>query len=246
MADELEGHGVQRLSLWPKAVDTKEFHPQFASLQMRNWLSDGHPDDPLFLYVGRLSPEKGIATLRSVLEIVPSARLAIVGGGPSEKSLKAHFVDTRTFLAGYLTGRRLAEAMASVSALVLPSQTEPLGMVLMEAMAAGSIVIGANAGGIPDVVQHEVNGLLFNPNLDGDLARMAHRIIAEPVICEMLRANARRQSEEWSWAASTRQLLRFYEAAIQTPRFDKPERAKAPWMLVLKRAAIGGIKIFLS
>jgi glycosyltransferase involved in cell wall biosynthesis len=246
MEEELERHGVQRLSIWPKAVDANEFHPWFASQRMRDWLSNGHTDCPLFLYVGRLSPEKGITMLRSVLEAVPGSRLAIVGGGPSEKTLQAHFAGTATFFAGYLSGRPLAEAMASVSALILPSQTETLGMVLMEAMAAGSIVIGANAGGIPDVVQHEVNGFLFDPNQDGDLAQVARRVVAEPAFCEVLRARARRHSEAWSWAASTQQLLQFYDAAIREPRFEKPEHAKAPWMLALKRAAIGGMKLFLS
>lgn len=246
MAAELSAHGVQRVSLWPKAVDTNEFHPRFASQQMRNWLSNGHPESPLFLYVGRLSPEKEIERLRTVLESVPGSRLAIVGGGPSRNSLEAHLPASVTFFAGYLSGRPLAEAMASVNALVQPSRTETLGLVLMEAMAAGSLVIGANAGGIPDVIQHEVNGFLFDPDDDRDLARAAQRVVAEPALCEALRANARHHSEQWSWAASTQQLLRFYDAAIHTPHLKKPDRAHAPWMLVMKRAAIGGLKVFLS
>jgi glycosyltransferase involved in cell wall biosynthesis len=209
-------------------------------------LSDGHPESPLFLYVGRLSPEKEIDTLRSVLEAFPGARLAIVGGGPSRKSLEEHFAGTAAFFAGYLTGRRLAEAMASVSALILPSRTETLGLVLIEAMAAGSIVIGANAVGIPDVVKHEVNGFLFYPDHTGDLVRIAGQLVKEPALCEVIRINARSAAEQWSCAISTQQLLRFYEQAINAPRVGKPEHAKAPWMLAMKRATINGIKIFLS
>jgi glycosyltransferase involved in cell wall biosynthesis len=198
------------------------------------------------LYVGRLSPEKGIERLRSVLDSIPDSRLAIVGGGPHQKALEAHFAGTATFFAGYLTGRRLAEAMASVDAVVLPSTTETLGLVLMEAMASGAVVIGADAGGIPDVVQHEFNGFLFNPNQDGDLARVASRVVSEPRVCQIIRARAAEQAQQWSWRASTQQLLRFYEAAIDMPRLAKPERANAPWMLTMKRAAIGSMKIFLS
>jgi glycosyltransferase involved in cell wall biosynthesis len=246
MADELKVHGVQRISLWPKAVDTNEFHPRFACPEMRSWLSSGNADGPLFLYVGRLSPEKGIESLKCVLEKVPGARLAIVGGGPSRKALEVHFAGTNTFFAGYLTGRKLAQAMASVDALVLPSKTETLGLVLMEAMAAGSIVIGANAGGIPDVVGHEVNGFLFDPDTEGDLAAAAMRVVSQPVICSAMRLKARGQAEQWSWAEATKQLVRFYDDAIRSPRFTKPEYASAPWMLAMKRAAIGGMKLFLS
>jgi glycosyltransferase involved in cell wall biosynthesis len=246
MAQELRSHGVERLRLWPKAVDTNEFHPRYASQQMRYWLSDGNPESPLFLYVGRLSPEKGIEHLRGMLESVPGSRLAIVGGGPSQKTLRAHFSGTATFFAGYLTGRRLAEAMASVNALVLPSKTETLGLVLMEAMAAGSLVIGANAGGIPDIVKDEVNGFLFDPSREGHLTRVAQRAISEPALCEMLRGNAREQAVGWNWAESTQRLLEFYDEAICMPRFEKPAYANAPWMLAMKRAAIGSMKIFLS
>jgi glycosyltransferase involved in cell wall biosynthesis len=246
MAEELKFHGVERLRLWPKAVDTNEFHPRYASQEMRHWLSGGNPERPLFLYVGRLSPEKGIESLRGVLEAMPGARLAIVGGGPSQKVLETHFAGTATFLAGYLTGRRLAEAMASVNALVLPSQTETLGLVLMEAMAAGSLVIGANAGGIPDIVKHEVNGFLFDPSQEQDLAHVAQRVINEPVLCKNLRSKAREQAEGWSWLVSTRQLLQFYYEATQMPPFEKSAYANAPWMLAMKRAAIGSIKMFLS
>ena len=250
MANELEAHGAKRVRLWPKAVDTTEFHPRFAAPATRAWLSEGNPQRPPFLYVGRLSPEKRIDTLRAVLDAMPEARLAIVGGGPSTETLKAHFAGTPAFFAGYLTGRRLAEAMASASALILPSKTETLGLVLMEAMASGSVVIGANAGGIPDVIQHEVNGFLYDPDseagLTSGLAAVARRVVSEAGLCETMRTNARRQAEEWSWTAATKQLLGFYQEAIDMPRFEKPKPAKAPWMLAMKRAVIGGMKVFLS
>ena len=246
MQEELRTHGVKRLALWPKAVDTNEFDPRFVSQEMRGWLSQGHPDSPLFLYVGRLSPEKGIEKLRSVLEAMPGSRLALVGGGPSRKSLDAHFAGSNAFFAGYLTGRALAEAMASATALILPSKTETLGLVLMEAMASGLLVIGANAGGIPDVIRHQSNGFLFDPDLAGDLADVVRLVVTQPEVCAALRARARQQAEQWSWSESTRQLLRFYVAAIDTPRPEKSRNANAPWMLAMKRAAIGSMKLFLS
>ena len=246
MADELREHGVERVKLWPKAVDTSEFHPRYASQQMREWLSQGQPDAPLFLYVGRLSPEKDIESLRPMLKGVSGSRLAIVGGGPSRKGLEAHFAGMPAFFADYLTGSKLAQAMASVDALVLPSKTETLGLVLMEAMAAGSIVIGANAGGIPDIIRHEVNGFLFDPGNQNDLTNVAARVLAEPELCRTLRLNARQQAEHWGWAASTAQLVEFYEQAMQVPLFAKSPQSKTALALAMKRMAIGGMKVFLS
>jgi glycosyltransferase involved in cell wall biosynthesis len=118
--------------------------------------------------------------------------------------------------------------------------------VLLEAMASGSVAIGANAGGIPDVIEHEVTGLLYDPTHEGELAAAVRCIAEQPKLSHAMRKNARRQTEDWSWATATQQLLSFYEEAMAMPRFEKSKRANSPWMLAMKRAAIGGMKVFLS
>jgi glycosyltransferase involved in cell wall biosynthesis len=95
-------------------------------------------------------------------------------------------------------------------------------------------------------VKHETNGFLFDPEREEDLVRIVRRVLAESAACESVRAAGRRHAEEWNWAPSTRKLLEFYESAIRMPRFEKPARANAMWMLAMKRAAVGGMKIFLS
>ncbi len=243
MAQELMDHGVERVHLWPRAVDTECFHPRFRSQPMRDWLSGGESGKPLFLYVGRLSPEKEIEKLRTVLEAVAGSRIAIIGGGPHRQRLEQYFSGLPAFFAGYLTGQRLAEAMASVDALILPSQTETLGLVLMEAMAAGSIVIGAHAGGITDVIENGINGYLFDPKSAGDLARVVAGILRKPAQSESVRRQARVQAENWSWTAATLRLKTFYTAASAMPRKD--ESPKSLWRQAARKAAIGGIKTFL-
>src|SRR5271165_2067649 len=202
MMEELRSHGIERVRLWPPAVDTEVFHPRFSSVAMREKLSNGGVEDPLLLYVGRLSPEKNIEQLRSVLEAVPRSRLAVVGGGPHRLSLEKHFAGTRTSFAGYLQGQTLAEAMASADILILPSQTETLGLVLIEAMAAGCVAVGARSGGIPDIVENGVNGFLFDPAQNGDLQRVVRRIVRQPELAAAVRLRARHQAEQWSWAAA--------------------------------------------
>ena len=79
---QLRAAGISRSGIWRRGVDAQRFHPRFASPAMRARLSDGHPDAPLLLYVGRLSAEKQLHLIRPALEQIPSARLALVGDGP--------------------------------------------------------------------------------------------------------------------------------------------------------------------
>jgi glycosyltransferase involved in cell wall biosynthesis len=58
MMQELSAHGIERVNLWQRGVDTEMFHPDLASREMRSRLSQNHPESPLLLYVGRLSAEK--------------------------------------------------------------------------------------------------------------------------------------------------------------------------------------------
>ena len=88
---ELQGHGIERVDLWQRGVDTEMFQPHLKSAQMRDKLSQGHPDSPLLIYVGRVSAEKQIDQIKPVLEAIPEARLAIVGDGPNQRSFRNSF-----------------------------------------------------------------------------------------------------------------------------------------------------------
>lgn len=210
MIEELAAHGIERLDLWQRGVDTEVFQPHHASRSVREVLSQGHPDAPLLLYVGRLSAEKEIEQIKPVLESIPGARLALVGNGPHRAALEAHFAGTPTFFAGYRMGKDLAAAFASADAFIFPSRTETLGLVLLEAMAAGCPVVAARSGGIPDIVQDGVNGYLFDPKDDQGAIAATHRLIANTQERDLLRQNARREAERWSWSAATQQLRGYY------------------------------------
>ena len=216
MVQALTEHGIERVDLWQRGVDTEMFQPHMASREMRSRLSQGNPDSPLLLYVGRLSAEKEIEQIKPVLDSIPNARLALVGDGPHRQALEKHFEGTATYFVGYLQGLELGAAFASADAFVFPSRTETLGLVLLEAMAAGCPVVAARSGGIPDIVEDGVNGFLFDPT-DGQGAIAAtQRLLANPQEQEMLRQNARREAECWSWSAATQQLHNYYQAVIDS------------------------------
>lgn len=219
MQEALTSHGIERVKVWQKGVDTELFRPELVSAEMRSRLTQGHPDSPLLLYVGRLSAEKEIERIKSVLAAIPNARLALVGDGPYRQELEKHFAGTPTYFVGYLTGIDLASAFASADAFVFPSRTETLGLVLLEAMAAGCPVIAANAGGIPDIVTDGVNGYLFDPGDDQGAIAATRRLLDHPQERETLRANARQEAERWGWAAATCQLQGFYGAVLGARSF---------------------------
>jgi sulfoquinovosyltransferase len=101
---ELESIGVRRVDLWRWGVDVEVFSPLFRDEDTRNRLSDGHPEAPLLVYVGRLGVEKQLHRLKKVLEANPGARLAFVGKGPQEAELKKMFEGYPVHFAGQLIG----------------------------------------------------------------------------------------------------------------------------------------------
>ncbi|MBF2057977.1 MAG: glycosyltransferase [Cyanobacterium sp. T60_A2020_053] len=214
MVNELENHGIERVDLWQKGVDTDKFHPSLASRAVREKLSQGNPDDPLLLYVGRVSAEKEIDKIKPVLESIPGARLAIVGNGPARSELEQLFADTNTNFVGYLHGEELGAAYASADAFIFPSSTETLGLVLLEAMAAGCPVIAARRGGIPDIVTDGVNGYMFDPSDASGAINATQHLLSMTEEREQLRQNARLEAEKWGWGAATAQLRNFYQGVV--------------------------------
>lgn len=225
MVRSARGLGIKRVRLWPKAVDTELFRPERATRAMRERLSDGHPDDPLMLYVGRLSYEKRIDWLYAPVTQLPNVRLALVGSGPAEAELKKRFKGTNTVFTGYMAGTELASAYASSDVFAFPSDTETLGFVAMEAMASGTPTVGARAGGIPDVITEEVNGLMFTPGDLGDLTAKLKRLLFNEMERTRLAQAAREEMLRHDWHAATVKLVEFYEQAMAVhARFDPPSR----------------------
>ena len=219
MVKELQAHGIERLDLWQRGVDTEMFQPSLASVEMRDRLSLGNPDCNLLLYVGRLGAEKEIERIKPVLEKIPNSRLALVGDGPNRQVLEAHFRGTPTHFVGYLRGKDLAAAYASADAFIFPSRTETLGLVLLEAMAAGTPVVAARSGGIPDIVTDGVNGYLFDPRQEDGAITATQRLFDNSQEREILRQNARKEAESWGWAAATQQLRRYYQGILSRYSF---------------------------
>ncbi|EME30201.1 Sulfoquinovosyl transferase SQD2 [Galdieria sulphuraria] len=200
---EMEEKGVKNVQIWRKAVDCNRFHPKFRSLSKRQLLTNNNPSNPLVIYVGRLGIEKNLLCLKELFKYIPNLSLAFIGNGPFAMQLESHYRDTATIFTGILSGQELSEAFASADVFVMPSETETLGFVVLEAMASGVPVVATRSGGIPDLVQHEITGLLYEP---GDMATCAlyvSRLIEDPYFARKLSAKARKEAENWDWRTAT-------------------------------------------
>jgi len=221
MVDELSAKGIQHTALWQRGVDTELFRPDLRSEAMRQRLHGPYVDTGnLLLYIGRLSAEKQIERIRPVLEALPGTRLALVGDGPYRQQLERLFEGTPTTFVGYLAGEELASAYASGDAFLFPSSTETLGLVLLEAMAAGCPVVGARRGGIPDIVSDGVNGFLYDPDKEGSLTTAVANLLGEADTRRALRLAAREEAERWGWAAATEQLRGYYRQVLGQRRLE--------------------------
>lgn len=212
--DELIAHGVPRVDVWRKGIDTVRFDPKFRSDEMRSKMTDGNPDDFLMVYVGRLGNEKGLKRLKPVLERMPNARLCLVGGGPQTKELQQYFEGTNTIFTGQISGDDLSSAFASADVFVMPSDSETLGFVVLESMASGVPVVGANAGGIPSLITDGVDGYLVEPTDTDAYVDRLEKLSDTQHRTQMGKA-ARAEAEKWSWEAATSVLRNVqYERAM--------------------------------
>ena len=212
--NEMLAHGVRNVGLWRRGVDAERFNPGCASAEMRSRLSDGHPDETILLYVGRLSQEKQIDKIGEVLRRVPGTRLAIVGDGPARPALAEHFRGTPTKFMGYLRNEELWSAFASSDIFIFPSAMETFGLVLIEAMAAGLPVVTSRVGGVDDMVRAGVNGYVFN---SGDVRGMidgVRAILVDPSKRTVMGRNARLFAETQSWPAMMDELITCYDDLI--------------------------------
>lgn len=208
--DEMLGLGVKRVGLWRRGVDAEKFNPRFRNADMRDMLSDGHPESTILLYVGRISSEKQIEHLKPVLERVPGTRLAIVGDGPARADLEKYFAGTPTKFMGYLKGQALSEAYASADIFAFPSALETFGLVVVEAMAAGLPVVASRVGGVREVVQEGRTGYTFDVGDIDTLVEGVRKIAISRERITQMGFDARAFAATQTWPAMMDEVIDLY------------------------------------
>lgn len=228
--EDLKQRGFERVELWPPAVDSDLFHPSRKSAEMRKRLTNGRPERPLLLTVSRLAPEKNVSFLAQVLQAIPDASLAIVGDGPARADLERQFAGLDANFIGYCKGEQLAAAYASSDVFVYASETETMGNVVLEGMAAGCPVVAPRAGGIPSLFTHGESGFLYQPGNRDEAVRLTRTLLDDPGLRSRIGTGARRAIELRNWEQSIGAVRQAYRMAITQrhhPEVSAPWRAQA-------------------
>ncbi|MEU5181629.1 glycosyltransferase family 1 protein [Streptomyces longwoodensis] len=210
---DLEEHGVPRVKLWPRGVDTVRFRPGHRDGELRRALA---PHGELLVgYVGRLAPEKHVDLLAGVCGL-PGVKVVVVGDGPSEPHL-TEALPGAAFL-GRRTGDELARIFASLDVFVHTGPFETFCQTVQEAMASGVPVVAPAAGGPLDLVAHGRTGLLVPPH-DASAVRDAVRALAaDPARRAAYGAAARDTVEGRTWAAIGDRLIEHYADVLGARR----------------------------
>ena len=206
---DLETHGVPRVRLWPRGVDTVRFRPDRRDAELRRELA---PNGELIVgYVGRLAPEKHVELLAGVCAL-DGVRLVVVGDGPSHAHL-TEALPGAVFL-GRRTGDDLARIFASLDVVAHTGPFETFCQTVQEAMASGVPVVAPAVGGPLDLVDHGRTGLLVPPR-DAEAVQGAVRSLAEdPARRIAFGAAARTLVEGRTWAAVGARLIGHYEDVL--------------------------------
>jgi glycosyltransferase involved in cell wall biosynthesis len=186
--------GIEPASVFPAYVDLSTFVER---------APQPLPAVPRALFVGVLERYKNVDGLLTawpeVARRVTDARLLLVGSG-RERALVEAFVREHADTARWeprLPQTEIAEALDDSTCLVLPSRSEGLPRIVIEAFCRGRAVVGARAGGIPDIVRHGGNGLLVDAGAPGTLAEALVRILTDRALAERLGAGARESAADW-------------------------------------------------
>ena len=212
----LRKHGIYRTDIFSREIDTKNFHPMYRSHNFRKSL--GMENKTVFLYVGRISVEKDLDILSEGCHAIQEAyknqaAFVITGDGPYRKKCRTMFPDG-TLFTGYKKGRELAEIYASCDIFICPSSTETFGNVVLEAMASGIPVIGADAGGVGEMIQQRHTGLKFKPRNPKELIQCMKELMLDINLRYSLKENGRNYCMNRSWNKIFDALMDIYRETL--------------------------------
>lgn len=152
-----------------------------------------------FLFAGRLEKEKGINILLKAMSKLPDVQLRIVGTGSDEENLKKMTRDmnlTNVTFAGYKIGEDLAQEYRGCIATIIPSNYfEAFGMTILESFAYGKPVIGSNIGGIPELIDDNINGFTFELENVNQLTLAMNKMNSDKLMARKMGRNGRVKAE---------------------------------------------------
>ena len=214
--EKLTQHGLAHAVLWGRGVDTALFNPTKRDHAWRRVLGV-HEGATLVMHVGRLALEKNLDVLIDAWssaqdELGSEAMFLLIGDGPVARDLESRAPWVRRI--GFVQHEELAKVYASSDVCVLPSVTETLGLVALEAMASGLAVVAADAGGFRESICDGHDGLLVPPHAPSAYAAAIVRLCRDREFREALSRNARHSAEARDVTAENAELIEGYREVV--------------------------------
>jgi starch synthase len=208
-------------------IDTTLYRPDHGTEALTRIGID--PDRPYVLFVGRITRQKGVPhLLRAARHIDPAAQVVLCAGAPDTPEIDQEFRDLFQELSSVRAGVHwipqmlpradVIQLLTHAAVFVCPSVYEPLGIVNLEAMACGTPVVASRVGGIPEVVEHGVTGLLVDTeaSFEADLAGALDAVLADPEkAARMGEAGRERAVGEFGWDAVARRTVGLYREILK-------------------------------
>ncbi|ASA78636.1 glycosyltransferase family 4 protein [Thermococcus sp. 5-4] len=199
----------EKITLLPNGVDFHIFRP----------LSRVKKVPYSILYVGRLDKRKGlyylIKAMKHITKELPTARLYIIGSGHLrnnlEQLIKNERVNNNVVFLGNVPLDDLVKWYNKAEVFVLPSLFEGFGIVVLEAIACGTPVVGTNVPGIVDIIEHEKTGVLVSPKSELGLKEQLVYLLSSPKIRRKLTHKSRKRLErKFEWKVIVERLTELY------------------------------------
>lgn len=224
----------QKIVVVPNGVDVervgrvKRDDPELRAWR-RQWLED---KDPLIFFVGRMVGDKGpdllIAAMPEIVQYYPGAKAILAGKGPFTDHLRYLIeklgLKEQVVLTGFISDEDRNRFYAAADVAVFPSRYEPFGIVVLEAMVAGTPVVVASVGGLLEVVEDGVTGICVAPGRADTLAAGILEVLRHPQEARRRADTARCLAQErYSWDSVAAQTLEVYEevSGISVPPSQK-------------------------
>ncbi len=216
-----------RVHVVHNGIDTSLYRPDPGTdVLERIGLDTGRP---YVLFVGRITRQKGVPhLLRAVRDIDPAAQVVLCAGAPDTPEIDREFRELYRELSAVRDGVHwipqmlprpdVVQLLTHAAVFVCPSVYEPLGIVNLEAMACGTAVVASRVGGIPEVVEDGVTGLLvpLGDGFEAGLAAALDTVLADPATARRMgEAGRRRAVGEFGWDAVARRTVRLYEEVLK-------------------------------
>jgi starch synthase len=201
-------------------IDTSEYAPDPETDVLIRYGVD--PERPYVIFVGRITRQKGVAVLlRAASMLDPAAQLVLCAGAADTPELRDEVTSLVSGLKASRTGvvwipemlpkHDVIQLLSHATVFACPSVYEPLGIVNLEAMACGTAVVASRVGGIPEVVDEDVTGLLVPPDDPAALAAALNTMLRDPVRAAAMGRTGREHAvESFSWEAVAAQTADLY------------------------------------